>query len=216
MKEERMPSLGPGDIDMAQASAHKLLFKDTQGRTVRYGLRPSTKKTRSTYLELALEGEKARKVRSVAIVDAKEKFVILDGKDEIKVALGDIEVVTKGLILLCKISRVKLDCVDGSPALRKVLSDLDVNRPLKPVLSFGELSGEASAGQDDSSSNGNMRRVVSTNGLSNLRSPPARISKSLPSSSSGGMRRVVSTTGVSQMDRTAQQRRQQLGLPRAA
>lgn len=79
-----------------KATAHSLTFEDVEGRRIRYYLRPSAKKTRATFLEVAIgEGSKPRKVKTLAYDDASR--VVRDGRDELTLPPtlppGDVEAV---------------------------------------------------------------------------------------------------------------------------
>mmetsp|Transcript_28775 Transcript_28775/g.60741 ORF Transcript_28775/g.60741 Transcript_28775/m.60741 type:complete len:297 (+) Transcript_28775:214-1104(+) len=108
----------------ARATAHCLKFRDTQGRNIRYAVRTSQKGTSATLLELLVEGKSPRKVRSIVYDDASH--MLLDGKNKFFVPSSDVTTVMKSLNLLCKVASVKLDCVHGSPGLKKAVSNLDL------------------------------------------------------------------------------------------
>lgn len=128
------------EAPIVKSTATALRFQDTKGRTIRYTLRPSKKKSSSTFLELMIEGEKPRKVRSIIYDDASG--AINDGKTEpLCVPPCDIATVMKSLILLCKIASVKLDCINGSPELKRLLYNFDCNGPIRKVISCGSLAG---------------------------------------------------------------------------
>lgn len=134
----RLSGLQGGEEPDVKAIPHGLCFKDRSGREIRYTLRPSLKKSRSTFLEISVDG-KPRKVRKNIMFDNACNS-INDGRGEIFVPSKDIALVMKRLSLLSKVASVTLDCTNGAPALREVLSSLDCNGPVRKVVSCGNLS----------------------------------------------------------------------------
>lgn len=93
-----------------------------------------------------MEGESPRKVKRITF-DGETNSVD-DGRTKYDVPSGDSAMVMKRIEILCKVSQTRLDCVNASPALRKVLSNVD----------FTSM-GSAAAGTMG-------RRVPSSNNLS--------------------------------------------------
>ena len=109
-----------------QLSSFLTLYLDTEGRKIRYTLRPSNNTSRATILELLVEGKKPRKVKHIMYDDSLH--VITDGRNRLTIPPNDIATVMKCLNFLCKVGSIQLDCINASPTLRKVLSNLDLSR----------------------------------------------------------------------------------------
>lgn len=107
----------------AKATKHCLRFPDSDGKRIKYSIRMS-KRTSVTFLELSVEGKRPRKVKSIIYDDASH--AIQDGKNTFLLLPRDVAVVTKSLNLLCKVSSVKLDCVNGLLGPRNVVSNVDL------------------------------------------------------------------------------------------
>lgn len=116
------------------------IYIDTEGREVKYLLKPSLKKQRSTFLQVLIADLRPRKVRKITYNDVTN--TIDDSKESFSVPSKDIAAVLKSLNLLCKIASIQLECTSGEVALRKVLTSLDGNAtlPLKKVSSCNSLA----------------------------------------------------------------------------
>lgn len=127
-EKKRLSSKGSDEPVRVRTTAHSLRFHDTDGRRIRYALKPSKKKSRSTYLELTVEGLSPRKVRKMSYDDACHS--IQDKKVRFSIPSSDAATVMKSLKLLCKVTMVRLDYLNGSPAgLKKARSNLDFSYP---------------------------------------------------------------------------------------
>mmetsp|Transcript_21454 Transcript_21454/g.36843 ORF Transcript_21454/g.36843 Transcript_21454/m.36843 type:complete len:291 (+) Transcript_21454:512-1384(+) len=144
-----------------ESTAHSLTFTcSTSGRSIYYRLQPSLKKSRATFLRIAIDDGPPKRVKKINYDDATR--TVHDGKENFTIQSSDTEAVMKKLILLCKIARVPLDCINGSPELKKVLASLDVNGPLRRVLSCDDVSERKLCASEGSNASSGMRRVTSS------------------------------------------------------
>mmetsp|Transcript_25122 Transcript_25122/g.60452 ORF Transcript_25122/g.60452 Transcript_25122/m.60452 type:complete len:460 (-) Transcript_25122:211-1590(-) len=176
-----------------------LRFQDIRGRTIRYTIKPSKKKSRATFLEVYAEGSKPRRCKKI-IYDGPNNSII-DGKiDKFFVPPSDIDAVMKRLNLLCKIAFVNLECIEVPPTLRKVISNLDFTGSTITRVNSGitRSQSDMSNSLDCSAHNRNnnastMRRSASSGGLSQISS---RYSQN---SSGSGMSSLNSSTHSSRL-----------------
>mmetsp|Transcript_28526 Transcript_28526/g.60789 ORF Transcript_28526/g.60789 Transcript_28526/m.60789 type:complete len:239 (+) Transcript_28526:158-874(+) len=121
---------GCQDTVGVKASSSSLRFQDTDGRNIQYNLRSSKKKNRSNFLELHVDGEKSKRGKHMIIYDDASN-AIHDGGHRFLLPSSDVQIIMKSLSLICKIGQVKFDGKNASsPALGKVMSDLDCNKVL--------------------------------------------------------------------------------------
>ena len=106
-----------------KTSSSYLHFVDTKGRKIKYTLRTRSNKT---ILELLVQGKRARKVKQIVYDDSLH--IIRDGRNTISIQKDDTVNVMKCLQVLCKVGGVRLDVINASSQLRKVLSNLDFGR----------------------------------------------------------------------------------------
>lgn len=128
------------DPELVKTTATSLRFRDTDGRTIRYTLRPSMKASRATFLELNVEGApRPRKVNKMTYDGATNAISVKT--DRFLVPSGDIDTVMKSLRLLCKVGGVRLDAINSPPSLRAVLSNLDIyGTTMRRTMSSSALS----------------------------------------------------------------------------
>jgi len=177
-------------------TSRSLSFEDTAGRSIAYVLKPSKKKTCATFLEMSVEGEMPRKVRNIVYDDACH--CIQDRRTKFLIPSSDVVVVMRSLKLLCKISAVKLECVHGSPGMKRVQSNLDFTHGptgMKNAPSSNSLNSLSNSTVLPKSSNDTLERDVgrteikgsiSFNSLAKMRSSTS--TNSLASLSSGQSR----------------------------
>mmetsp|Transcript_5159 Transcript_5159/g.11062 ORF Transcript_5159/g.11062 Transcript_5159/m.11062 type:complete len:270 (+) Transcript_5159:359-1168(+) len=101
-------------------SAHQLFLHDVDGKWALFTARNSKRNPKQAVLEVSIQNRKARKISHIIFDDFTKSLIV--GKNKIVLPEADKTTVMKSLNLLCKITRVKLDCVNGSSTMRKVLS----------------------------------------------------------------------------------------------
>ena len=95
-------------------------FSGVDGKWALFTARNSKRNPKQAVLEVSIQDKKARKISHIIFDDFTRSLIV--GKNKVVVSQADKTAVMKSLNLLCKITSVKLDCVNGSATMRKVLS----------------------------------------------------------------------------------------------